>query len=74
MKDLKKNIKKAIVSDGMHSAYIRQMLDTWFSRNRITQNDWTQLVSAVLECGSQLQRKSWLREETFEQQDKIRGF
>lgn len=48
----------------------------WSSRNRITPNDWSQLISAVLEYSQQLQWKSWMREEAkaLEQQGKMRGF
>lgn len=55
MKDFKA-LKEAIVSDDMHSAYIREILNTWSSRrNRITPNNWNKLISAILEYGSLLQ-------------------
>lgn len=57
MKDLK-IFEEAIVSYGMHLAYVRQMLITWSSRNKITPNDWNQLVAAILEYGTQLEWKS----------------
>ena len=46
-----KNTKEAIVFNGTHSAYMRQMLNTSSSKNRITPNDCNQLVSAGLDYG-----------------------
>ncbi|XP_052576061.1 limb region 1 protein homolog isoform X1 [Peromyscus californicus insignis] len=71
-----KNIKEAVVTYGIHSTYIRQMLNSWSTSHRIIPDDWHQLISAVLEYSQQLQWKSWLREEAknLEQQGKIRGF
>ncbi|KAL6036459.1 hypothetical protein STEG23_034170 [Scotinomys teguina] len=58
-----KNMKEAIVTYGIHSTYIKQMLNSWSTSNRIIPDDWHQLTSAVLEYSQQLQWKSWLREE-----------
>ncbi|KAL6088532.1 hypothetical protein STEG23_005682 [Scotinomys teguina] len=71
-----KNMKEAIVTDGIHSTYVKQMLNSWSTSNRIIPDDWHQLTSAVLEYSQQLQWKSWLREEArnLEQQGKLRGF
>ncbi|KAL6036463.1 hypothetical protein STEG23_034174, partial [Scotinomys teguina] len=71
-----KNMKEAIVTYGIHSTYVKQMLNSWSTSNRIIPDDWHQLTSAVLEYSQQLQWKSWLREEArnLEQQDKLRGF
>lgn len=57
----------------MHSPYVRQMLNTCSSRNRIIPNDWNQLISAVLEYSHQLQWKNWWREEAeaLEQQGRL---
>lgn len=46
MKDLK-DFKEAIVSYGMHSTSVTQLLNTWSSRNRITPCDWLQLALAL---------------------------
>ncbi|KAL6039725.1 hypothetical protein STEG23_000337, partial [Scotinomys teguina] len=66
-----KNMKEAIVTYGIHSTYVKQMLNSWSTSNRIIPDDWHQLTSAVLEYSQQLQWKSWLREEArnLEQQD-----
>ncbi|KAL6034708.1 hypothetical protein STEG23_001687 [Scotinomys teguina] len=58
-----KNMKEAIVTYGIHSTYIKQMLNSWSTSNRIIPDDWHQLTSAVLEYSQQLQWKNWLREE-----------
>ncbi|KAL6035640.1 hypothetical protein STEG23_036476 [Scotinomys teguina] len=67
-----KNMKEAIVTYGIHSTYVKQMLNSWSTSNRIIPDDWHQLTSAVLEYSQQLQWKSWLREEVrnLEQQGK----
>ncbi|KAL6044148.1 hypothetical protein STEG23_019828 [Scotinomys teguina] len=58
-----KNMKEAIVTYVIHSTYVKQMLNSWSTSNRIISDDWHQLTSAVLEYSQQLQWKSWLREE-----------
>ncbi|KAL6091286.1 hypothetical protein STEG23_008144 [Scotinomys teguina] len=71
-----KNMKEAIVTYGIHSTYVKQMLNSWSTSNRIIPDDWLQLTSAVLEYNQQLKWKSLLREEArnLEQQGKLRGF
>ncbi|KAL6061183.1 hypothetical protein STEG23_011259, partial [Scotinomys teguina] len=66
-----KNMKEAIVTYGIYSTYVKQMLNSWSTSNRIVPDDWHQLTSAVLEYSQQLQWKSWLREEArnLEQQE-----
>lgn len=54
MKDLK-DIKEAVVSYVMHLPYVKQLGNAWATRNRVTPSHWLQLVSALLELGSQLQ-------------------
>ena len=49
IKDLK-DIKQ-VVSYGRHSPYVRELIKTRASRNKITPHDWLQLVSAELEDG-----------------------
>ncbi|KAL6034566.1 hypothetical protein STEG23_035004 [Scotinomys teguina] len=68
-----KNMKEAIVTYGIHSPYVKQMLNSWSTSNRIIPDDWHQSTSAVLEYSQQLQWKSWLREEArnLEQQGSI---
>ena len=38
VKDLK-DIKQELVSYGMHSPYVRELLKTWASRNKVTKHD-----------------------------------
>ena len=45
-----KRFKKATVSYGMHSPFVKQMLNSWTTWNRIISQDWKDLVTAVLEA------------------------
>ncbi|KAL6040241.1 hypothetical protein STEG23_020317 [Scotinomys teguina] len=74
MLDLKR-FKEAIVNYGIHSPFVKQMLNSWSTCNRIVPQDWKDLVTAVLEPGAQLQWLAWLREESrvLEQQYRPRG-
>ena len=49
---------------GMHSPYVKQILNNWATQNRIIPKSWKGLVMAVLETGLQLQWLIWWREET----------
>ena len=62
MKDLK-GIKEAVVSYGMHSPYVKQLIESWARNNKVTPKDWDQLISAVLENSSQLEWRALWREE-----------
>ena len=53
MTDLKE-IKQTIVSYGIHSSFIREMVKMWASSIKATAQDWIQLISAVPENGYQL--------------------
>ena len=44
-----KEIKQAIVTKDMHSAFAREMVKTWASSIKAMPHDWLQLVSAVLD-------------------------
>ena len=57
MKDLK-DIKQAVVSYGIYSPYVRELVKTRDSGNKITPHNWL-FFSAVLEDGSQLQWKCY---------------
>ena len=48
MSDLKE-IKQAIVSYGLQSPFVSEMVKTWASSNKATPHDWLQLISVVLE-------------------------
>lgn len=67
--------KEMIVSFGMHSPFVKQMLGIWSVCNRVISIDWIDSIKVVLELGSQLQWTSWFREEgkTIEQWDKAKG-
>lgn len=47
----------------MHSPFVKQLLNSWSSCNRIIPKDWRDLVKTVLEPASQLQWSTWFREE-----------
>ena len=63
MKDLN-CIKQTIVSCGMFSPYVRELIKKWASRNRVIPHDWLKLLSVILDHGPQLQWKSFWRKET----------
>lgn len=50
-----KRFKKAVISCGIHSPFVEQMLNSGATRNRIVPQDWKYLATAILEAGSQLQ-------------------
>lgn len=62
MKSLK-GIKKAVVSYGIPSPYVKKLVESWATRYRVTPNDWGQLVSAVLEISPQIEWRALWREE-----------
>ena len=43
--------KETVVSYGMNSPFVRQMLNSWSTRNRSIPQNWKDLVTAVLESG-----------------------
>lgn len=54
-----KRFKEAIDSYGMHSPFVKQMLNSWTTWNRIIPGDLKDLIIAVLEADPQLQWKTW---------------
>ena len=46
---------EAGVSYGVHSPFVKQMLNSWATRNRIIPQGWKDIVAAVLEAGPQSQ-------------------
>ena len=46
-----KEIKQAVVTYGLHSAFVREMIKTWSSSIRAMPHAWIQLVSAFLDDG-----------------------
>jgi hypothetical protein len=55
------HFKEAIVSYGLHSSFVKEMLNNWATQHRVIPQDWKGLVSAVLEAGQQLQCLLWWR-------------
>ena len=70
MLDLRK-FKKAIVSYGMHSPFLKQMS----SCNEIIPRNWRDFAKAVLQSGPQLKWRNWFKEKnkSSEQQSRARG-
>ena len=70
-----KEIKQAIVSDGIHLSFVRATGKMWASSNKATSQDWIQFILAVLENGFQLLWKFYWRKEEkiLEQQGKVKG-
>ena len=62
MNDLKE-IKQAVVTYGLHSTFIREMVNTWISSIKSIPHSWLQLVSAALNDRPQLMQKCHFREE-----------
>ena len=58
MLDLK-HLKESLVLYSLHSPFVKEMLNTLTTKNRVIPQDWKGLVSAVLEAGQQLQWLSW---------------
>ena len=58
-----KRFKEAIVLNGMHSTFLKQMLNSWSVCYRIISNDWKDLVNGVLETETQLQWSTCFRVE-----------
>ena len=58
----------------MHSLFVKQMLNSRSTCNRITPQGWRDLDAVVLEPGPQLQWRTWWEEaKTTEQQSRARG-
>ena len=54
-----RRLKEATTSYGMHSLFVKQMLNAWSASRRIIPQDWRDLVTAILEPGPQLQWRTW---------------
>ena len=52
-----------MVTYGLHSAFLREMVKTWASSIKATSHDWFQLVLAVLDDRPQMMLKCYFREE-----------
>ena len=70
-----RSLKEVIVSYGMQSLFVKQMLNSWSICNRIIPKDWRDLAMTVLEPDPQLQWRTWLKEEaeTTEHMSRARG-
>lgn len=55
---LLERVKEEIISYGMHSTFVKQMLNPWATHNRIISQDQKGLVTAILEASPQLQWKT----------------
>jgi hypothetical protein len=51
--DSSKAFKEAMISYGMHSPSVRQILNNWATQNRLISQAWKVFVTAVLETGPQ---------------------
>ena len=58
MNDLKE-IKQAVTSHVLYSPFVKEMVKTWASSNKASPHNCLQLLSAVLENGSQVPWKSY---------------
>ena len=55
-------LKEAIVSNGIHSFFVKYMFNTWSTCHRIISYVRKDLVAAVLEHDPQLQWKIWRKD------------
>ncbi|XP_035296233.1 endogenous retrovirus group K member 113 Gag polyprotein-like [Cricetulus griseus] len=62
LKDLR-HIKESVVSYGLHSPYVKQLLHSWATFNRVTPADWVGLASAVLDNSCLIEWRALFREE-----------
>ena len=62
LKDLR-HIKESVVSYGLHSSYVKQLLHSWATHNRVTPADWVGLAAALLENARQIEWRARFREE-----------
>ena len=60
MTDLKE-VKQAIVAYGLHSSFVRKIVKTWVFSSKDMPQDWTQLISKVIESGSNYFRGAFLK-------------
>jgi hypothetical protein len=49
------DLRGAIVEYGMHSPYVKQVLNNWATQNHVISKGWKDLMTAILEAGPQLQ-------------------
>ena len=59
----------------LHSFFVREMLKTWALSNKVTPQDWNQLLSAVLESRPLLHWKCLFKQEArlLDQQERAKG-
>jgi hypothetical protein len=50
-----RRFKEAIISYVINSPYVKQILNSWATQNRIILPDWKDIATAILETGPQLQ-------------------
>ena len=56
--DLRRSME-ALIPYGMHSPYVKQVLNSWAGHNRIILQEWKDLQNSILEAGLQLQWQAW---------------
>jgi hypothetical protein len=60
--DLKK-FKETVITYGLHSPYVRKILNNWTTQNHVIPKDWKDLMSAILEPVPQLRWLTWWKDE-----------
>ena len=58
-----KRLKEVVISYGMHSPCVKQILNSLATLNRIIPENRKDLAIAILEADPQLQGKTWQKEE-----------
>lgn len=71
-----KRIKEVVISYNMHFPYLKQMLNSWTTENRIFLQDSKDLITAILKVGPQFQWKTLCKKEVSarEHRNSIRDF
>lgn len=54
-----KHFKEAVVLHGLHSFFVKEMLNNWAVQHRVIPQGWKWVVSAVLEASQQLRWLLW---------------
>ena len=63
MSDLK-HFKEAIGMYGLHSSFVKEMLNNWATEHRVIPQGWKGLVSAAPEAGQSLWLSGWRHKAT----------
>lgn len=58
-----KRFKETVMTHGLHSPYVIQVVNNWATQNHMVPKDWRDLLAAILVHGPQLQWVTWWEDE-----------